>query len=167
MVTLRLRVVRDNRAALFLFGEMKMKRILLALFLCVVIAVSAYGSAFHIRKTQDAVTVAASGTNTSTAVDFGAIDRKWQPDGYFSIQVVLTGDGTAKFEYLISNDGTNFIEPSSASDIATGHTKTSGPGSDGIDIYEFSPEPCRYMKIRVTETGTSNSVVATVTLMFN
>lgn len=144
-----------------------MKRILLALLLCVVLAASASGSPFHVRTTHNAVTVAASGSSTSTAIDFGAIKRTWQPDGYFSIQVTLTGSGTAKFEYLISNDGVNFIEPTSASDIATGFTATSGPSSDGKDLFEFSPEPCRYMKIKVTETGTSNSVVVTVTLMFN
>ncbi len=102
--------------------------------------------------------------NTNESSD--AIDlNKYQPEGYFSLQVVLTGDGTGKFEYLVSNDGSNYLEPSGASDIATGHTKTSGPGGDGIDIYTFQPGVARFMKIKVTETGTANDVVVTITLL--
>ncbi len=81
------------------------------------------------------------------------------------LQVLLSGSGTAKFEYQLSNDCVNYVEPASASDIATGFTGSSGPGGDGRGFYSFSPEPAKCMKIAVTETGTSNSVTVTVDLM--
>ncbi|KKK89483.1 hypothetical protein LCGC14_2732650, partial [marine sediment metagenome] len=96
-------------------------------------------------------------------------------DGYFSLHVILTGSGTGKFEYLCSNDpGTanasgNFVVPtvvggSTAADIVTSHTVTSGPSSDGIALYEFLPVTCRYMKIRMSETGIANSITVTAWL---
>lgn len=108
-----------------------------------------------------AETITANTSENSDAIDL----NKYQPEGYFSLQVVLAGDGTAKFEYLLSNDGSNYLEPSDAIDIASGHIKTSGPGGDGIDIYTFEPNPARFLKIKVTETGTSNDVIVTVTLL--
>ena len=101
--------------------------------------------------------IAAGGNAVSDAINLQGID------GYFSIQVALTGDGTAKFEYLMSNNNSDFLEPSSASDIATGHTKTSGPGADGKDIYAFDPDLAKFMKIKVTETGGANTITVTVT----
>lgn len=108
-----------------------------------------------------AVTIAASGTSTSTAIDLNGVAR----NGNFSLQVVLTGSGTAKFEYSYSNDGTNYIIPASPTgEITTGHTVTSGPGTDGKNIYPFSPQFGRYMKVKATETGAANSVTITCTL---
>lgn len=144
-----------------------MKKYLIPVILIFVMVGLSFGAVIHTRRVHSAVTVAASGSASSTAIDFANMNRSWQPDGYFSIQVAVTGDGTAKFEYLISNDGTNFLEPSAASDITTGVTKTSGPGSDGKDIYSFTPLPCRWMKIKVTETGGADSITVTVDLMFN
>ena len=113
--------------------------------------------------THNAVSIAKNTSSTSDAVDLKA--RKI--NGYFSVQVAISGDGTAKVEYLLSNDGVTYLEPTSASDITSGHTKTSGPGSDGNDLFSFDPEPARYIKIKVTETGNVNSITATVTLMMN
>ena len=106
-----------------------------------------------------AVTVTGSGNVTSAAVDLNRVAN----GGFFSIQYAVTATGapTLKFEYLLSNDGTNFLEPSSASDIATGVTKASGPGSDGKDVVSFAPEPARWMKIKVTESAAAD---ATLTL---
>ena len=65
-------------------------------------------------KCIDAVTIAASGNSASTQIPLnGKADL-----GYFSIQVQVTGDGTAKFEYQLSNNDTDYIEPASA--IITG-----------------------------------------------
>ena len=79
-------------------------------------------------------------------------------NGYFSIQIYITGDGTLKAEYLVSNDGTHFIEPTGATDIFSAYTKTSGPGSDGRDIVSFEPELAGHLRIKFTETGGANSV---------
>ena len=111
-------------------------------------------------KVLDAETVAAGETATSTAIDLNGPELA----GYFSLQVALTGDGTAKFEYQVSNNGTDYVEPTGATDIATGITKASGPGTNGKDIYSFSPVPANYIRIKVTETGTSNSVTVSAWL---
>ena len=113
-----------------------------------------------IKQTHASTAISASESSTSAAVDLGAI----KPNGYFSLQVTLSGSGTGKGEYLLSNDGITYLEPSSASDIFTGLTATGGPGSDGADIYSFSPEIARYLKIKITETGGSSSITVTTTL---
>jgi hypothetical protein len=102
--------------------------------------------------------IAASGNASSNSIRIGDLE------GYFTLQYAVTGDGTCKFEYLLSNDGTNFIEPSDADDIITAQTKTSGPGSDGQDIYSFSPTPAKFMKIKCTETGGADTVTITAYL---
>jgi hypothetical protein len=84
--------------------------------------------------------------------------------GFFSLQLTVTGDGTAKVEYLCSNNDSDFIKPVGADDIVTGFTKTSGPGSNGKGFYSFYPEPCGWMKIRVTETGGDNAIAVTINI---
>ena len=79
--------------------------------------------------------------------------------GIFSLQYDISGGGTVKLEYLISLDETNYIEPSSASDIATGLTASSGPGGDGQDIVSFTPILGEYLKIRATESDASATTV--------
>ena len=105
-------------------------------------------------------TITASGNASSVALDL----QQYAMSGFFSIQYLITGDGTGKIEYNLSNDGATYLEPSSASDIGSSLTKTTGPGSDGKDILPFSPELARYMKIKVTETGGANSIVVTLWL---
>lgn len=103
--------------------------------------------------------ILANADSTSDAIDIS------QATGFFSLQVALTGDGTAQFEYLASNDGTTYITQSAAADlIFTGFTKTSGPGSDGKDIITFEPELCKFIKIKCTETGGANSITITSTI---
>lgn len=101
----------------------------------------------------NAQSIAASGTASSVAIDL----NNFKPAGFFSIQVTLTGSGTGKFEYELSNDGVTYLTPSSAVDIVTAHTV-------GNDIYSFSPELARYMKIKITETGGADPIVVTVVL---
>lgn len=79
-------------------------------------------------------------------------------EGFFSVQSTLTGTGTAKIEYLVSNDGITYVTPSGASDIVTAQTV-------GSDFYSFNPEPCKFMKLKVTETGTANSVSLTLNFL--
>ena len=106
-----------------------------------------------------AETIALSQSVTSGSVNLrGAAD-----DGFFGIQLVLTGDGTAKVEYLESYNSVNFVTPSGAIEIVTGFTKTSG--TSGVDVLTFEPEVCPYMKIKVTETGGANSITVTVILV--
>jgi hypothetical protein len=76
-----------------------------------------------------------------------------------TIQLAITGDGTIKVEYLASNDDENFVTPDSVSEIATGLTKT--PGNE---IYAFTVPAVKSIKIKITETGTSDSVGVSVKL---
>ena len=107
-------------------------------------------------KLFDAETITASGSKTSEAVK---VDRA---DGVFSFYESITGDGTIKIEYLVSVDGTNFVTPSTASEIATSQTKASGTsGKDVIAFASGHPILAPYIKIKVTETGGVNSVTLT------
>ena len=99
-------------------------------------------------------------TNESTvAVDL----REIAQDGVFALKYTITGDGTLTLEYTgcETKDGT-FVEPSGASDIATGLTKTSG--TSGTDIITFEPELMPFMKIKATETVTTDDAVLTLHL---
>lgn len=103
--------------------------------------------------------ILASASSTSDAIDISMVE------GFFSLQIAVTGDGTAKFEYLASNDGTTFITQTAAGDVITsGFTKTSGPGSDGKDIVTFEPELCKFIKIKCSETGGAAAIAVTATI---
>ena len=73
------------------------------------------------------------------------------PEGYFSYQMTVAGDGTAKAEVLISGDNVNFMEADGASDVMAGKTA-------GTSIASFSIPACKAFKIKVTETGSSNAI---------
>jgi hypothetical protein len=106
-----------------------------------------------VYRVVDDETILASGSFPSDPVKVS------YADGFFSVEYVMTGTGTAKIEYLISsNKAGPFITPASASDIATGITV-------GSDIVSFAPELGKWMKIKVTETGGANPVTITVKLM--
>ena len=116
-----------------------------------------------VTKVFDAETIAASGDTLSGVIDLGSVS--WT--GTCGLQVALTGDGTATFEALTSNHLNDFIRPSTIPAIKTGFTKTSGPGSDGKDSFGVSLIPHRYVKIQVSETGTSDSITVTAYLATN
>ena len=109
----------------------------------------------------DSETITAGADSTTDAIDL----NKYRPEGYFSLQLTISGSGTAKVEYLLSNNGVDEMEPSSGEDIVTAHTATSGPGADGKDIYVFEPEVARFLKIKTSETGGVASIVVTATLL--
>ena len=128
------------------------------LMLMLAITANAGNAPIITKNIFSAETLEAAGTATSTATDLSNME------GYFTIQVAVSGSGTIKIEYLLSNDGTNYLEPTSASDIATGVTATSGPGGNGKNIYSFSPEMAKYVKIKITETGATDTVTVTAWL---
>ena len=106
--------------------------------------------------------VAKSGTAYSRIFDMIKVA------GNASLQIEVTGDGTAKIEWVGTNDEdaavAAFIKPNNASDIVTAFTKTDGPGADGKHIYAFDVSLIRRMVIKVTETGGVNSVTITAIL---
>lgn len=100
-----------------------------------------------------AESIAASASHTSDAVVLGDVS------GSFSAQLALTGDGTAKLEVLCSNDGSNFVAPEGVNAIMSSKTKTTGNY-----LASFAIPVCYALKLKVTETGGAQAVVATVTL---
>lgn len=115
--------------------------------------------------------LAASSSTTTDPISFDAL----QLNGFFSCQVIVTGDGTLKIEYEVTDapEAANgvppsamFKTPSGASDIVTAHTKTSGSDADGNDFYQFpvagSPIFGGWFRLRLTETSTTDSVTFTI-----
>lgn len=77
-------------------------------------------------------------------------------NGFFSLQIIMTGSGTLQGEYLLSNDGVNFVTPTGVPDspIFTDFTA-------GVDMFSFEPMLCRYLRILLTETGEGDPVTVT------
>lgn len=105
--------------------------------------------------------IAASGTAYSDVLNMGSNKL----NGFFSTQVELTGDGTLKIEYLVSNKSNaiaDFIKPTGASDIVTAFTKTTGPGSDGKDFYQWPLAGeaifAKHLVLKLTETSTTDAI---------
>jgi len=111
-------------------------------------------------KIIDNQEIAASGTYTSIPINCN--DRKLI--GNISIQVEVTGDGTASFTWTQSNsydpkDGTgDFVAPSGGNEIETGFTKTSGSASNGKDFFNIPMYNSQWFKILCTETAGVNTL---------
>ena len=93
--------------------------------------------------------------------------------GNFGAQVVITGDGTATIGFECSADGSTWIKPSdpivpgTALTIASGLTKTGGPGGDGKFYFPVEELPTsKYIRFYATETGGANAVVVALTIVF-
>jgi len=65
----------------------------------------------------------------------------------------MLGAGTAKITPQYSWDGTTFFTPTAVTDIKDAHLVTSGPGSNGVDAYEFSLFTAPFMRIAVKENN--------------
>lgn len=74
--------------------------------------------------------------------------------GFFSLQLITSGPGILTGEYLLSNDGANFVTPSGVPDspIFTGFAA-------GIDMWAFEPMLSRFFRLLLTEEGTSEAIV--------
>lgn len=86
--------------------------------------------------------------------------------GYFALQWEIdsvAGTGTAKFEALPTMNGKDFLNI--GTDIATGQTNATGPGSDGKNAASFLIAPCGAMQIQVTETANAEDVVVSAWLI--
>jgi len=112
-----------------------------------------------VYKLFNSQTITKNTNASSVAVDL----RQIAQGGFFAVKYTITGTGTVSLEYTSceTDDGT-FVEPSTADDIATGLTKTSG--TSGTDITSFKPILNPFLKIKVTETGTSADAVITLYL---
>lgn len=91
----------------------------------------------------------ASGTVDSPAIKL----NDYKPDKENAVAQVHSAGASSvlKLECLVSNDGVLYSVPVGTSDIVTAH----GPG-DGH--YTFVLPIAKYLKIRATETGTTNPI---------
>ena len=104
-----------------------------------------------------AYTIAAGTTVTCPKV----INLRQAEYGIFTLHLILTGDGTLTITYLLAHDGVHFLTPVTASEIVVDFSKTSGPGSDGIDLIPFDLELAPQLKLKFEETSTTDAVVVT------
>ena len=98
---------------------------------------------------MDSRVIAASATSYSAVV--GLADRMTS----HAIQYIITGDGTCSITTYTGIGPDDWIKNST---VATGLTKTSGPGSDGKDTIPLTLKPGEQFRVGVEETGTSESV---------
>lgn len=89
----------------------------------------------------DNETIAGGATYYSPVINL----RSQRPNGFASLHVHATGTGTVTITPEGSNNygdptstdsGGDFLKPSTASAVVTGHTATSGPAGDGKEIYD-------------------------------
>jgi hypothetical protein len=90
----------------------------------------------------------------TSAVITDTIDlSRFNVEGFFSLQIKLTGTGNVDVIWAASNDGVNFITPAATDDIFSAFGPSSGPGSDGIDIASFDPLLAKFLKFTATGQG--------------
>lgn len=97
----------------------------------------------------DATAIAGSATYTTADLNVKNVA------GYFSIELVVAGAGTAQVAYQTSMDGTTFTTPQGATALMTG--KTVGTYIDQV-VLEFAP----YIRFLVSETGGGSAINATL-----
>jgi len=112
------------------------------------------GNPFYTDRVFNAEALTASGTSTSDPINLNNRANM----GFFCLQYTISGSGTVKIEYLLSIDGTNYNEPSTAVDIGSGLTAATG------QLLSFEPEPAQFMKIKITETGGASTATVTIDL---
>lgn len=101
----------------------------------------------------DTGTIASGGAFTTEPI---RIDRI---DGFSSLQISgFTGDGEVSIEALVSNDGTTWLEPEGASDVATALTRTSGPNADGKVFISFRVPLAKSMKLKFSSANDTASL---------
>lgn len=76
---------------------------------------------------------------------------RYNCEGFFSMQISVTGAGNIDLTYSLSNDGTTYITPSGTADLFSAFGASSGEGSDGNSLISFDPPLARYIKITATE----------------
>ena len=112
---------------------------------------SAFTSVLEIFSNQ---AIAKNGS-ASKVVDLS----RFNTDGFFSLQITLTGDGNVDVIWAMSNNGDDYITPTGTTKIYTAFAKTSGPSSDGKSIASFDPVLGKFLKIIATEQNANPVVV--------
>ena len=136
-----------------------MRKVLLLIVSLLIIATTAQANDNQMGwKGSISGTLAASGSAYSEPFNLAA----FKPNGVFSIHSVVSGSGTLKIEYLVSNINSataNFVKPTGVSDIVTAQTA-------GSDFYQFPAAGeaifAEWIILKFTETGGANSVTYNV-----
>lgn len=111
-------------------------------------------NAITIDQFMNAEVILAAGTKTHT-IDM----ERYNYNGFFSIQIIMTGTGTLTGEYLLSNNGTDFVTPTGVPDSPIFTAMAAG-----VDMFSFEPMLARYMQILLTEAGGAQPVTVTALL---
>lgn len=99
----------------------------------------------EVKRLFNAATVTGT-TVYSDIIDLGT----YAQGGTFSIQYyAATAAVSTSMSYLLSNDGTNFVQSTEGHSIFTGVYLSSGFAADGRDIITFTPSMARFMKLAV------------------
>ena len=85
--------------------------------------------------------------------------NRYNCQGFFSLQLVLTGAGNVDVTWSVSANNSDFITPTGTDPVFDDFDATSGPGSNGKDIASFDCPLARWLKITVTENN-AGAVVA-------
>ncbi|NNL41060.1 MAG: hypothetical protein HKO79_01050 [Desulfobacterales bacterium] len=78
---------------------------------------------------------------------------RYDCEGFFSLQLGLSGAGQVDVTWSVSANNVDFITPADTDPIFDDFTVASGPGSDGKDIASFDTPLARWLKITVTEAN--------------
>jgi len=110
-------------------------------------------------------------TNAATASSTVSL-RSYRPeDNEYSLEVVVTGGTITNLLCEVSNTGyTNrFATPlvsggTRMADLADGFSETSGPGSDGVDVIEFDPPACNFIRFKAQALTTNTTINAVLVI---
>ena len=117
----------------------------------------------------DEAVIAAGTASASGAIDIFNLNGWYAKkltnlNGYYCLELKVTGDGVLKAEYESSLTGESFMVPKNESPILQGFTKTGGANGDGKTIFQFSPHFSKFIRLKLSETGGTDSVTVTAVL---
>lgn len=78
---------------------------------------------------------------------------RYNCEGFFSLQIGITGAGNVDATWSVSANNEDFITPTGTDPIHDDFGASSGPGSDGKDIASFDAPLARWLKITITENN--------------
>ena len=104
----------------------------------------AQGNAIMIDKFVALEEILAAGT-----FNYDIDIMRFNAEGFVSLQVKIAGAGTLQADYLLSNNGIDFMNPSGLPAYAPIFTGVSA----GDYIYSFEPMLTRYIRLLFTATG--------------
>jgi hypothetical protein len=134
-----------------------LKTIIIGLLLTFVFSVQSFAYDSNISVHETTLTVIASGTKNTVPIVLDSVE------GFFSVQVVITGSGTMTLSYQLSNSKVApqiWSTPVGATAIATGLTA-------GTYLYKFEPHTIgKWLRLTFTETGTSDPFTVSCNLVY-